>query len=142
MRFVILALLALSLWAHRAAACPCCNPCHKYDRLMREPPVEVMAASYTAAASLGDHPKTRDVMRVLTGATFVAGDKGVRALRVVDGAHVPQTIDHADHARIEIAHDLAVRHGHFQVTLGGSLYTIEPCTDGHHHAATCLSRSP
>ena len=134
--FVILALVA-----HRAAACPCCNPCHKYDHL-RNIPVEVMASSYSANVSLGDHPKTKDVMRVLTAARFATTDKAARALRVVDGAHVPQTIDHADGARIEIAHDLAVRHGHFQVTLGGFLYTIEPCTDGHHHAATCLSRSP
>jgi hypothetical protein len=109
---------------------------------MFEPPPEVMAASYTAAASLGDHPKTRDVMRVLTSARFVAGDKGVRALRVVDSAHVPHTIDHRDGARIEIVHDLAVEHGHFQATLGGVLYTIEPCSDGHHHAATCLTRGP
>jgi len=140
MRIWVAALVLIGLWAHRASACPCCNPCHKYDDLRRVP-VEQLAPSYVAiAASIGAHPKRADVLRVIASARFVADQKGVRALRLVDGAHVPATIDHGDGARIEIVHDLALRHGHFEVTLGGSLYTISPCIDDKHRASTCLSR--
>ena len=142
MRILVAALLVIGLWAHRAAACPCCDPCHKYDYL-RQVPVEVMATSYVAVgAPLGAHPKRKDVMRVLTGARFVAEQKGVRTLRLIDGDHVPALIDHQGGARIEIVHDLALHHGHFQVTLDGAVYTISPCVDDQKHAATCLARSP
>jgi hypothetical protein len=141
MRYVVFALLVVGLWAHRAAACPCCDPCHKYDHLRdRIPPVEALATGYVAiGATLGEHPKQLDVMRVLTSARFIAEQSGVRALRIVDAAHVPSTVDHRDHARIEIVHDLALRHGHFQITLEGVRYTISPCLDDQRRASTCLA---
>lgn len=137
----LFAFVSIVAAARRADACPCCDPCHKYDREMLPPP-EVLADQYVAerAAPLSAHPRRAEVMKILTAGRFVAGVKGVRALRVVDAAHVPAQIDHGDGARLEIVHDLAARHGHFQLTLAGLSYTVEPCTDAAHHATTCLTR--
>ncbi|HTJ46407.1 MAG TPA: hypothetical protein VL463_30085 [Kofleriaceae bacterium] len=140
----LLAFVSILAIARRADACPCCDPCSKYDYLMKQPPPEALADQYVAerAAPMSGHPKRAEVMKILTGVRFVASVKGVRKLRIVDAANVPTTIDHADAARTEIVHDLVAKHGHFWVTIGGMVYTVEPCTDGRKHASTCLIQVP
>jgi hypothetical protein len=141
MRAVTLALLVIALWAHRAAACPCCDPCSKYERMMpgHDPTQEVLAAQYVASGvTLGAHPKEKDVWRVLTTARFTVQQRGAATLRIVDGAHVPGAVTHAGGERIEIVHGLALHHGHFQITLEGAVYTIAPCG----RDMVCLVRSP
>lgn len=138
----LLAFVSILAIARRADACPCCDPCSKYDYLKNVPPPEALADQYVAerAVAMSGHPKRAEVMKILIGVKFVA--KGVRKLRIVDAAHVPATVDHGDNARMEIVHDLVAKHGHFWVTLGGMVYTVEPCTDGRKHASTCLIQVP
>ena len=144
MRTVLFLAFALLLWSHRADACPCCDPCSKYDNLMRQPPSEQLADQYVAerAVAMSGHPRRAEVMKILTHVRFVSPTKGVRVLRIVDAAHVPDQVDHADNARMEIVHDLVAKRGHFWVTLGGMVYTVEPCTDGKRRATTCLIQVP
>jgi hypothetical protein len=140
---LVLVAVALGALARRAGACPCCDPCHKYDHLLHDrAPVEVLADEYVAARAtpMPAHPKRADVMRILTGVRFAPSTPGARTLRIVDAAHVPDRVDHRDAARIEIVHDLAARGGHFRITLAGVAYTVEPCRDGARHATTCLAR--
>jgi hypothetical protein len=129
-----------------ASACPCCDsPCTKYDVMRNLPPLEPLGAQYVAerAVAMSGHPKRAEVMKILTRVRFVSSTKGARTLRIVDAAHVPATIDHGDGARIVIVHDLAAKRGHFQMTFDdGSVYTVEPCTDGKRRATTCLTRLP
>ena len=141
MRWLLFLLVVISI-ARRAEACPCCDPCSKYDHLKNLPPPEPLADEYVAerAVAMSGHPKRAEVMKILTRVKFVA--KGVRKLRIVHAAHVPATIDHAGDARMEIVHDLVAKRGHFWVTIGGMVYTVEPCTDGRKHATTCLIQVP
>jgi hypothetical protein len=143
-----LAVLVIMLAARRATACPCCDPCSKYDDIMgKRIPVldpEPLADAYVRVrvAPLPAHPRSRDVMAVLAGARFVPASPapGVEPLHIIDGAHIPATIDHDDGAHVVIVHALALARGRFRIDIDGTAFAISPCRDDAKRATVCLEK--
>lgn len=137
----LVATLLAAAGARPAAACPCCGPCSKYDRMMQPPVIEVPMAPVYVRARPAVVGKRGDVLRVLTGARWLPrrAAAALPRLRLVALTAMPATTDPAAPEQTLIVRNVIARGGRLAVALGGALYQVSPCRD-RGRATTCLVR--
>lgn len=141
----VLASLVVLMSARSAEACPCCDPCAKYDR-MREREMKVLVVPVDVyvrerPAAMPRPAKRAKVMTLLTGSQRRprgSSAPGVPRVRILEGSNVPDTVDTST-ATVEIVHELMLEDGTFRIDLAGGRYQISPCRD-RGRVTSCLVR--
>ncbi|MBK9029897.1 MAG: hypothetical protein IPL61_00910 [Myxococcales bacterium] len=130
-----------------AAACPAPpndDPkyrCTKYDHMMQHVAPQPMPQRYVRARPLylPRRLTAAAAMRVLVRSRWIVEGAagGLPALRLLDGADVPEALSTTD-ANV-IVRAVTWQAGHFRVELNGASYQLERCRDARRRATACLT---
>lgn len=146
-RLILLALAAVvAATLTSAAACPAPPPgsnvrCTKYDHMMERVAPRPMPQRYVRAHPLYLPRRLAPAaaMRVLVRSRWVVEGAAAPgpALRLLDGANVPQALSTTDTNVIVRA--VTWQAGHYRVEINGATYQLERCRDARRRASACLT---
>jgi hypothetical protein len=140
---LILGLVAMTASTRSADACPCCEPCSKYDQTYKQidPPLfEVYVRAQVAP--LPRRVGRAHAMKLLTRSRWISrrpiADQPQR-LRLLDGSNLPDTVPNRAGERLEIVRQIELKRGRFELVLDGNYYVLSPCR-ANGRLTTCLVR--